>query len=70
MAKRHADVMTVQIPEADIVFADARIYEIVQRSLRDANIVESVSRSCYLQGLRDGVRLALEDADLLAEIAP
>jgi hypothetical protein len=42
-----------------MVFADARTDAIVRRCCSDANIVESIARSCYVQGVWDGVQVAL-----------
>lgn len=64
--RRPPTVETIQVLEAQMAFADARIADIVRRCCLDANIVESVARSCYLQGLVDGAQIAQHHAALLA----
>jgi hypothetical protein len=68
MSARRRETVTVTFPESDIAEADARLSAIIRRCSQDANIVESVARSCYLQGVCDGVALALEHPELLAGI--
>jgi hypothetical protein len=66
--KRPEPVETIDLPHEYIVFADARIAAIIRRCCADANIVESVARSCYLQGVQDGVQVVLEKPSLLDEL--
>jgi len=63
-----AETNTLQLPEGLIAIADARIAAIVRRCCYDVNIVESVARSCYLQGVWDGVQLALTSPDIGKEL--
>jgi len=65
MKKRTPEIETLQVPHEYMAFADARIAAIVRRACHDANIVESATRSCYLQGVWDGVQLALARPDVL-----
>lgn len=60
-----AEVETFEIPHEHMLFADHRVAAIIRRCCYDPNIVESVSRSCYLQGLWDGLQLALDRPELL-----
>jgi hypothetical protein len=46
-----------------MVMVDARIFDVIRACLHDANIVESVARSCYLQGLIDGTQVAQQCPD-------
>jgi hypothetical protein len=69
MTKGTPEVETLQVPHEYMAFADRRIDAIVRRACHDANIVESVARSCYLQGLWDGVQLAHSHPDLLQELS-
>lgn len=66
--KRPPEVETLQVPHTIMAFADARVAALVRRCVHDPNIVESVSRSCYLQGVWDGVQLALERPDVMAAL--
>lgn len=45
--------------------ADARVAAIVRRACYDSNIIESIARSCYLQGVWDGVQVAIAHPELL-----
>jgi hypothetical protein len=65
---RRRETETIFIPHEYMVFADARTDAIVRRACADPNIVESVQRSCYLQGLWDGVQVAIAHPELLAEL--
>jgi hypothetical protein len=67
-SRRVPTVETLMVPHEHMAFADRRIDDIVRRCCRDQNIVESVARSCYLQGVWDGVQLALAQPELLAEM--
>jgi len=66
--RRTPAVETIFVPHAYMAFADRRIADIVRRACYDANIVESATRSCYLQGLWDGVQVAIAHPELLAEL--
>jgi hypothetical protein len=66
--RRAPAVETIFVPHEYMVFADRRIDDIVRRCCRDQNIVESVARSCYLQGLWDGVQVALDRPELLVAL--
>ena len=66
---RPPEIETLQVPEAYMAFADRRIAAIVRRACSDSNIIESATRSCYLQGLWDGVQLARQRPELLKELA-
>jgi len=65
MRRRRPEVETLQVPHEYMAFADARTAAIVRRCCADPNIVESIARSCYLQGVWDGVQLALQRPELL-----
>jgi hypothetical protein len=67
-ARRQPETETLQVPHEYMAFADARTDAIVRRCCRDPNIVESVARSCYLQGVWDGMQLAIDRPELLAQI--
>ena len=67
-ARRRPDVETIQVPHEHMAFADARVAALVRRCTWDENIVQSVARSCYLQGVMDGVQLALARPELLQEM--
>lgn len=62
---KHPEVETMQMPEEYADLADRRVAAIVRRACLDHNIVESVARSCYLQGVVDGARLVAERPELL-----
>lgn len=66
--RRPPETETIQIPHEYAAFADARIASIVRRCCADSNIVESVARSCYLQGVWDGVQVALARPEILDEL--
>jgi hypothetical protein len=71
--RRPPETETLQVPHEYMQFADLRIGAIVQRCFLDTNVIESISRSCYLQGVWDGAQLAIarpELADQLREGAP
>lgn len=61
-------VVTERFPAAHVDMIDRRVWAIIRRCCYDANIVESISRSCYLQGLIDGLQLAASDPDLVAAL--
>jgi len=65
---RHSETETIEMPAEYVAFADRRTDAIVRRCCYDQNIVQSVQRSCYLQGLWDGVQLAIDRPELLAEL--
>ena len=66
--RRPPETETVQLPATQMAFVDNRIAAIVHRACHDANIVESATRSCYLQGLWDGVQLALKNPELVEHL--
>ena len=66
--KRHPEVETIQVPEEYVAFADRRVAALVRRCVLDQNIVESVARSCYLQGVWDGVQLAIQRPDVVVAL--
>jgi len=66
--KRRAETETIEMPPEYVAFADARIAAIVRRACHDDNIVESAARSCYLQGVWDGVQLAMQKPTLLKHL--
>jgi hypothetical protein len=68
MLKRTAETETVHLPAEIIAAADRQVAAIVRRCCYDDNIVESVARSCYLQGVRDGVQLAASRPDVVQAI--
>lgn len=68
--RRRAETETIFVPHEFMAFADARTDAIVRRCCSDANIVESVARSCYLQGVWDGVQLAIARPEVLDELRP
>ena len=68
MPRRPRETETIFVPHEYMAFADARTDAIVRRCCHDPNIVESVQRSCYLQGLWDGVQVALAHPELLAAL--
>jgi hypothetical protein len=68
MPRRTPVVETIFVPHEYMAFADRRTDDIVRRCCHDPNIVESVQRSCYLQGLWDGVQLAIAHPELLTEL--
>jgi len=65
---RHVETETIEIPHEYVAFADARIAAIVRRACYDTNIVQSATRSCYLQGLWDGLQLAIRKPELLEQL--
>jgi hypothetical protein len=65
---RTRETETIFIPHEYMAFADARTDALVRRACSDPNIIESVQRSCYLQGLWDGVQVALAHPELLAAL--
>lgn len=70
--KKPDRVTTVQFPATHVDMIDRRVWEIIRKCCHDPNIVESISRSCYLQGLIDGAVVAAGDpalVDALKEIA-
>ena len=66
--RRKPEVETIMVPHAYMAFADRRIAAIVRRACYDPNIIESISRSCYLQGVWDGVQVAIAHPELLEEL--
>lgn len=68
--KRKSDVDTVMVPHEYMAFADARTAAIVRRCCFDQNIIESIARSCYLQGVMDGVQVAAYRPDVAKELFP
>lgn len=62
---RRRETETIFVPHEYMQFADQRTDAIVRRCCADPNIVESVQRSCYLQGLWDGVQVALAHPEIL-----
>lgn len=67
---KHKETETILVPHEHMAFADARVAAIVRRCCHDANIIESISRSCYLQGVWDGVQLALARPEAMAALRP
>jgi hypothetical protein len=67
---RRRETETIFVPAEYMAFADRRTDAIVRRCCSDPNIVESVQRSCYLQGLWDGVQVALAHPELLDALRP
>jgi len=65
---RIAETVTIDVPHEWMAFADARIAAIVRRACYDTNIVQSATRSCYLQGLWDGLQLAIQKPELLEQL--
>jgi len=65
---RRAETVTIDVPHEWMAFADARIAAIVRRACYDTNIVQSATRSCYLQGLWDGLQLAIQKPELLEQL--
>lgn len=63
--RKAPEVETIQVPHEYMAFADRRIAAIVRRACWDENIVESIARSCYLQGVQDGVQLGIQRPDVL-----
>jgi hypothetical protein len=63
------EVETIELPAEHVAFADARIAALVRRCVLDENIVESVARSCYLQGVVDGVQLVAQRPETLEQVA-
>jgi len=66
--KRPEQIETIDLPAEYIAFADARIAAIIRRCCFDDNIVESIARSCYLQGVQDGVQVVAQRPALLDEL--
>jgi hypothetical protein len=66
--RRRSTVETIFVPHAYMAFADRRTDDIVRRCCADPNIIESIARSCYLQGVWDGVQVAIAHPELLAEL--
>jgi hypothetical protein len=66
---RRQEIETLQVPHETMAFADARIAAIVRRCCTDPNIIESIARSCYLQGVWDGAQVALARPEVLAALA-
>ena len=65
MPKRKPETQTITIPHEYMAFADRRTAAIVRRCCYDQNIIESIARSCYLQGVSDGVQLAAQRPEVL-----
>jgi len=63
--RRRTDVETIELPPAWAAVIDSRTLDLIRRSCYDLNIVESIARSCYLQGLLDGAQVAAERPDLV-----
>ena len=66
--RRRPEVETLEVPETIVAMADHRTLAIVRRACLDTNIVESVARSCYLQGVWDGVQVAIAHPELLNQL--
>ena len=62
------EIETMQIPHEYAAMADRRIAAIVRRCCADENIIESIARSCYLQGVQDGVQVAIARPEILQEL--
>jgi len=62
---RRKETETILVPHEYMLLADRRTDAIVRRCCADQNIVESVARSCYLQGVWDGVQVAIAYPELL-----
>ena len=69
MPKRKPETQTITIPHEYMAFADRRTAAIVRRCCYDQNIIESIARSCYLQGVWDGVQLAAARPEVLTYVA-
>lgn len=68
--KRKPETQTINVPHEYMAFADRRVAGIVRRCCYDDNIIESIARSCYLQGVWDGVQLAVQRPEVLTYVAP
>lgn len=68
--KRKSEVETVMVPHEYMTFADHRTAAIVRRCCFDPNIIESIARSCYLQGVMDGVQVAAHRPDVAKALFP
>jgi hypothetical protein len=69
MPKRRApEIETLQVPHEYVALADRRIAAIVRRCCYDDNIIESIARSCYLQGVVDGAQAAASRPDVVQQI--
>jgi hypothetical protein len=68
--RRKSAVETIDLPHEYAAFADARTDDLVRRCCADPNIIESIARSCYLQGVWDGVQVAIAHPELLTALQP
>lgn len=68
MAKWKAEIETIDLPDEFANLADRRTDPIVRRTVWDHNIIQSIARSCYLQGVQDGVQVVEQRPTLLAEL--
>jgi hypothetical protein len=68
MAKRKSETETMHVPHEYVAMADRRVAAIVRGCCYDENIVQSVARSCYLQGVWDGVQVAIARPEILQEV--
>jgi hypothetical protein len=66
--RRTPTVETITLPHEYATFADARTADLVRRCCYDHNIIESIARSCYLQGVWDGVQVVLTHPEILDEL--
>ena len=66
--KRKPEVETISVPHEHMAFADKRTAAIVRRCCFDTNIIESISRSCYLQGVWDGMQLAIQRPEMVEKL--
>ena len=65
---RTPEIETMQIPHEYAALADRRLAAIIRRCCFDDNIVESVARSCYLQGIVDGAQVAAGRPDVMRDV--
>jgi hypothetical protein len=56
------EVETLLVPHQFVSLADRRVRAIVREAMHDANVLQSIARSCYLQGLADGCQTAEKKA--------
>jgi hypothetical protein len=66
--RRKLEVETIMVPHEHMAFADKRTAAIVRRCCFDTNIIESISRSCYLQGVWDGMQLAIQRPEMVEKL--
>ena len=47
------DIETIQVPKKLTAIVDRRVNAITKAALHDVNVLQTLARSCYLQGFQD-----------------